>query len=255
MRAPFLVPRLRESLVATGRPWRSLDVHDEIDSTNAECLRLGEPWRVVLAEHQQAGRGRMRRAWEAPAHTSVLLSVLLPGKDAPWGWLPLLAGLAMTRAVWRVAHLELGLKWPNDVLAPADGERKVCGILCEVGNAGVVVGAGLNVDQTRAELPVPTGSSLALCGARGAAREGLVVAFLDELAAVHTGWGTPQGRPDQEDYRRRCLTIGRVVTVHTPGGAVSGRVSAVDEDGRLLVDGGQGPASYAAGDVEHMSAG
>lgn len=253
MRAPLIAPRLRESLLVADSPWRSVDVHDDIDSTNAECLRLGEPWRVVLAEHQQAGRGRLSRAWEAPAHTSVLVSVLLPGKDCAWGWLPLLAGLAMTRAVWRVAALELRLKWPNDVLAPADRDRKVCGILCEVGGGGVVVGVGLNVGQTRDELPVPTASSLALCGAGEATREDLVVAFLGELAAVHTRWGTLKGRPDQEAYRRGCLTLGRAITVHTPAGAVAGRATGIDEDGRLLLDSGQGPAPFAAGDVEHAS--
>ncbi|GMA20359.1 hypothetical protein GCM10025862_23800 [Arsenicicoccus piscis] len=47
------------------------------------------------------------------------------------GWLPLLAGLAIRSAIQR-AGVDAVLKWPNDVLAPVDGERKLCGILCEL---------------------------------------------------------------------------------------------------------------------------
>src|SRR5690606_15146102 len=87
-----------------------------------------------------------------------------------YGWIPLLAGLAMTRAVRallaggsRATADSVVLKWPNDVLI--DG-AKVSGILAELlpDGAGVVVGAGLNLSIPREELPVPTATSLTLAG-------------------------------------------------------------------------------------------
>src|SRR3546814_15164502 len=83
------------------------------------------------------------------------------------GWIPLIAGADMTRAV--AAQLAgtgntTGLKWPNDVLV--DG-AKICGILAEVvpGHTdAVVIGAGVNTTMTRADLPVSTAISFAALG-------------------------------------------------------------------------------------------
>ncbi|TPG84233.1 biotin--[acetyl-CoA-carboxylase] ligase, partial [Pseudomonas caspiana] len=167
---------LHEALVTPGQPWTGVDVHPALGSTNLEAARLAQPWRVVVTDHQQAGRGRLGRAWDTPANTSVTLSVLLPAPDQGRGWLPLATGLAVRDALAEVADVDSGLKWPNDVLLPSDGERKVCGILCELQPAGIVVGLGINVDQDRDELPVDTATSLRLAGAPDVSRERLVVA-------------------------------------------------------------------------------
>ena len=87
------------------------------------------------------------------------------------GWLPLVAGLAMTRAARALGVAGAGLKWPNDVLV---GERKVSGILAELTPHGVVVGSGLNLTQSADELPVATATSLALEGAADARRADIV---------------------------------------------------------------------------------
>ncbi len=156
MREPLQREALHEALVTSGSPWLDVDVHRELGSTNAEAARLARPFHVVVTDHQKAGRGRLGRIWETPPHTSVTLSVLLPAPDVGRGWMPLAAGLAVRDALRDVAGVEAGLKWPNDVLVPADGERKVCGILCELQPGGIVVGLGVNVDQERDELPVDT---------------------------------------------------------------------------------------------------
>ena len=74
-----------------------------LGSTNLEAARLAEPWRVVVTDHQQAGRGRLGRAWDTPASTSVTLSVLLPAPDQGRGWMPLATGLAVRDALAEVA--------------------------------------------------------------------------------------------------------------------------------------------------------
>ena len=94
------------------------------------------------ADHQSAGRGRMARHWEAPAGASVAVSVVVPMAGADRGWLPLLTGMAMARALQRVAGVPARLKWPNDVLV--DG-GKICGVLCEMvtpAAAGPAIAAG-----------------------------------------------------------------------------------------------------------------
>jgi BirA family biotin operon repressor/biotin-[acetyl-CoA-carboxylase] ligase len=255
MREPLQREALHEALVTSGRPWTGVDVHPSLGSTNAEAARLASPHHVVLTDHQQAGRGRLGRTWETPAGTSVTLSVLLPVPDDGRGWVPLLAGLAVARGIADTAAVATALKWPNDVLVPGDGDRKVCGVLCELQPTGVVVGIGINVDQAREELPVDTATSLRLAGATEVAREDLVVAVLDHLADLHERLlaGGPRRREVQDAYREACTTVGREVDLHGADGRVARvRAVGVDEEGRLLVAGDTGTYAVAAGDVVHV---
>ena len=246
---------LREALVTPGSPWQSLDVHPELGSTNAEAAQAGRLWHVVVADHQQAGRGRLGRTWEAPLGASVAVSAVLPPPPNHGGWVPLLTGLAVSRALSEVAGVQAGLKWPNDVLVAEDGWRKVCGVLCELRPVGVVVGIGINVDQRREELPVDTATSLRLCGVPGVRREQLIPAVLDHLVRLHTDLMTGCVALDRARaaYRAACRTVGMLVDVQLGSGAAHRVVAvAVDDDGRLVVRGPDGEYAVAAGDVVHV---
>jgi BirA family transcriptional regulator, biotin operon repressor / biotin---[acetyl-CoA-carboxylase] ligase len=141
----------------------------ECESTQQLLLGSGLPeGAVAVAEHQTAGRGRLGRQWAAPAGTALLVSLLLEppaGKKLPE--LSLVAAVAVAQVVEKATGLSAQIKWPNDVML---NRRKVAGILSEVSGSTVVVGIGLNVNQTRDELPsdtgVPAGSLLSLTGAR-----------------------------------------------------------------------------------------
>ena len=248
--------RLRAAVIAPGSRWSGVEHHATIDSTNARAAQVAQPWWVVTADHQSQGRGRLARRWEAPPGTSVAVSALVPLPAAGPGWVPLIAGLAVVEAVEAATGLAAQLKWPNDVLVPADGSRKVCGILCEVlptpphgpDRALVVVGTGLNIGQRRDELPVPTATSLALAGAGDVDRTALVATYLAGLAEL---LDAPR-RDTQAAYRRRCVTLGQDVALSLPDGRTrTGRAVAVDDEGRLVVEDPHGRQAWAAGDVVH----
>jgi BirA family transcriptional regulator, biotin operon repressor / biotin---[acetyl-CoA-carboxylase] ligase len=107
---------------------------------------------VAVAEEQTAGRGRLGRSWQAPAGTSVLVSVLLlpDVEPARLPELSLVAGRAVAEAILEVTGVEPTIKFPNDVLI---GGRKVAGILAESSEGRVVLGIGVNVNQTEEQLP------------------------------------------------------------------------------------------------------
>ena len=142
------------------------------DSTNrvvADRARAGAPeGLVVVAEAQTAGRGRLARTWETPPGAALTFSVLLRPKHRPeeWPWLSLLAAIGVARGLTSLGLpglgvAEVGVKWPNDVLVWDHGvERKVAGLLLERVETdrgpAAVLGIGINIDQTSAELPVPT---------------------------------------------------------------------------------------------------
>lgn len=249
-----------------------VDVYASIDSTNLEALRDPLPGRVVVADYQSAGRGRLARQWQAPARASIAVSAVLPmpaDRSADWGWLPLLTGMAMQEALADVAHVVSRLKWPNDVLVqqgvadlegtddPNAAWLKISGVLCEMvpGGGLVVIGAGANIDQERSELPVATATSLALCGAGNVRREDVAVGYLRALAGLHRTWsgGGAGLEALRAAYRSSCLTVGLEVDVHQPGGRVSrGTATGIDDTGRLIVQAGGSRSAHAAGDVVHV---
>jgi BirA family biotin operon repressor/biotin-[acetyl-CoA-carboxylase] ligase len=245
---------------AVGVRWVRIDIVDETESTNADLMRdSAAPDRSVLvAEDQVSGRGRLERRWESPPRAGLTFSVVLrPTAPIPtWGWLPLLAGVALHDAVRGVTDLDLALKWPNDLLCGPD-EEKVAGILAQTSGEAVVVGIGLNVSTTRDELPVPTATSLELCGAPDVDRTELLAAILTQLDARAAQWTDVGGDAEAcglaADYRAACATLGRQVTVTTTSRAVvTGEARGIDGDGRLQVDVGGRVEVIGAGDVEHL---
>lgn len=266
---------VKAALITPPNPWQIVDVHASVDSTNLEALRDPLPWRVVVADYQSAGRGRLARSWQAPAGTSIAVSAVVPmpaDRSSDWGWLPLMTGMAMRSALAEVANVTAGLKWPNDVLVSEGAEEadgagdpasdrgpwlKIAGILCEMVPAGglVVIGAGANITQERSELAVETATSLTLCGARNVRREDVIVRYLKELADLHRIWtaGGAGLAGLRAAYRSLCLTIGLDVDVHQPDGKVArGTATGVDDLGRLLVQAGGSSTAHAAGDVIHV---
>lgn len=237
-------------------------MYASIGSTNAEALANPTPGRVLVADHQSRGRGRLTRTWSAPAGASIAMSAVLPlpQDQVLWGWVPLLAGAAVRDALaTRVPSL--GLKWPNDILArgtETEEWRKLVGILCQstIGPEGpiVVIGIGINTDLTEAERPVDTATSLRMLGAPVAGPEPLVADVLHGLAdlerRLREGGSALADR--QGEYRRRCLTLGLAVRVELPDRTVHGTATAIDEEGRLVLRHAAGESALAVGDVVHV---
>jgi BirA family transcriptional regulator, biotin operon repressor / biotin---[acetyl-CoA-carboxylase] ligase len=264
-RPPLDVRSLNRGLVGGGL-WREIAVVDETGSTNADVAELARTGAaeglVLVAEHQIAGRGRLGRGWSAPRQSSLTFSMLLRPADVPHpalSLLPLLVGVAVAKAVGRLAEVDLGLKWPNDVQID---ERKLAGILAERVESGpssgpaVVVGVGLNVSLRADELPVPTAISLTLAGAACTYRDPLLRAILRAVADEYDRWRQAGGDGEQRLlplYRDLCVTLGRDVRVELPGDQViEGRAVDVDADGSLLVETATGRRSVTAGDVVHV---
>lgn len=232
----------------------------ETTSTNdlvVAAARAGEPsGLVVVAESQTGGRGRLDRSWESPPRAGLTFSLLLRPRGVPaarLGWLPLLVGAAAAQALADLCDLDVVVKWPNDLLV---GDRKVAGVLAEVAGDAVVVGLGINVLTTRAELPTEAATSLALESRHPVDRTPVLLAVLRAVGPAYTAWTGAGGDPAAvaAQYRDRCVTVGRAVRVLLPGQpAVVGTAVAVDDDGRLVVrdDAGRETA-LTAGDVVHV---
>jgi BirA family biotin operon repressor/biotin-[acetyl-CoA-carboxylase] ligase len=256
---------LNRSLVELAVPWREVTVVASTGSTNADALRAvaaGAPegW-ALTTDEQVAGRGRLARSWQSPPGAGIALSVVLrPAVPAHrWGWLPLMAGVAAATALSAFVPGGVWLKWPNDVVVRRGPQdlAKLAGILVERApgaDPAVVVGIGVNVGLTAAELPGAAATSVLLCSGTAPRREPVIAALLAELHARYTKLASFGGDPVasglREAYRRRSATLGRPVRLSLPADTtVEGVAVDLDDQGRLLIDGPGGPRAFAAGDV------
>lgn len=221
----------------------------ETGSTHDVARRLageGAPdGTLVLTDHQTAGRGRLKRRWEAPPGSSLLLSLLFRPSLAPHQLqrLTMICGLAVADAVEAETGLEVGLKWPNDVML---GGAKLGGILTEVGLQGgrvdyALVGIGLNVNLDPARLGTDLllpATSLSQRLGREVDRLPLLWALLQTLEGRYLA--LQSGHSPQAEWAARLVTLGHEVRVSDGDRVLEGLAEAVDADGALrlrLADG------------------
>ncbi len=245
-----------------------------LESTNdylvAEAASGAAEGVVAVADHQTAGKGRLGRRWEAPAGTNLLMSILLrPLLPAEERHLATVAtSLATADAAREVAGIELGLKWPNDLVAE-DG-RKVAGVLAEAGAAGtqpggeppaIVVGVGINVNWPTSDADlsgelVGAATSLAQLSGRPIERDALLSALLERLSPRAAMLSDPAARRRlSAELRQRSVTIGAPVRIELGSESFEGRAVDLTPAGHLVVDDGRGVRTVSAGDVVHLRPG
>ncbi|MGN0982787.1 MAG: biotin--[acetyl-CoA-carboxylase] ligase [Candidatus Limivicinus sp.] len=229
----------------------SLQVVDRVDSTNNAIKRMaaeGAPQgRVLIANEQSAGRGRMGRSFFSPPGTGIYMSLLLrPHTDAQRATLVTAsAAVAVAEAIEQLAGEPAQIKWVNDVLFHG---RKVCGILTEAAmdfETGmidyVVPGIGVNTALPAEGFPPELqGIAGAAFGAQQVPelRCRLAAAILDRFMGYYACLGS---RACYEAYKSRSVVLGKDVQLISPGReAVSARVLDIDEDFALVVRTGDG---------------
>ena len=225
-------------------------VLDRVASTNRWAMTettLGHG-AVVAALAQTEGRGRLGRTWQSPAGSlpfSLVLAPRLPPNEATL--LTLATALGVVEGIHDTCGIELGIKWPNDLLWQG---HKVVGILTEMRSdadrmARAVVGVGININtDTGRELPseiAGRATSLAAITGQSIDPAALLRRVLTRLEPVYDGlWGPHRVDARAQmmaDYRDRCITLGQTVNVTRIGHrSQTGQAIAVDEEGRLVVE-------------------
>jgi BirA family biotin operon repressor/biotin-[acetyl-CoA-carboxylase] ligase len=200
---------------------------------------------LALADFQTAGRGRLGRTWEAPAGAAILSSVLLkPPPERKIQELSLVAGVAVADALEELLGLALQIKWPNDVMLR---RTKVSGILAEARDGAVVLGIGVNVNQTRDQLP-ERGGSLRTATGREWEREPVLAAVLVALGRRYEEWVGGGLDAVYDGLGPRDFLRGRLVSVN----GTSGTAVKIDREGRLEIATGHGEVvTVESGEVSY----
>lgn len=234
-------------LAAQGRPWPApLRRFDSIVSTSdhlKEQARAGAPeWTAVLADRQEAGRGRQGHDWVSPPGNLFLSVLVRPAPDVRASLLPLLAGVAVAEALEERTGLSVRLKWPNDVLV---GDRKIGGILVEgsTGTAGLewaVVGIGVNVTLRPEDLSGglrERATSVVREAGHAVGIAPLAAAILGRLALWYPARLRGDGSGVRDAWLRRSLPWwNRPVEARSGNTVVTGVARGLDEWGGLVVE-------------------
>jgi BirA family biotin operon repressor/biotin-[acetyl-CoA-carboxylase] ligase len=201
---------------------------------------------IATTDHQTGGRGRLGRSWVEAPGTSVLVSVLLrPPAELHMPQLSLVGGLAVALAVEEALGLAAQVKWPNDVMVD---RRKVAGVLAEAREGVVILGIGVNVNQTRDELPgdaTVAAASLRTVDGIMRDREQVLALVLARLDALYADWRAGGLDTVYGDLGARDFLRGRRVSVD----GASGVAQMIARDGRLQLATDSGVVSVASGEV------
>jgi len=226
---------------------RNVEIHSSIGSTNARAKELAlsgaREGTVVIADEQVQGRGRLGRSWVSPPGKGIWMSVILrprlSSQQVPR--ITIMTAVAVANALKRSAQIDVGIKWPNDVVC---GGKKLCGILTEVHAEPevihyAVVGIGLNVNLSFEDLPEDIrdiATSLRIEKGKEFNRADIIKSILQEMEK-----GYLQGLRDDgfagllKEYERRSVILGKRIWVIGVDGQFSGYAQGFGLDGSLML--------------------
>lgn len=237
----------------------SMEVFSEIDSTSNYLLEQLCPspgrFRVALAEHQTAGRGRFERTWHSAPSSGICLSMSYTFATRPrdLSSVTLAIGASLADALEGLGVRGIALKWPNDIIV---AEGKVGGILTEVQSANpagvtVVVGIGLNVDLRHADsLPdIDRAADIASCCDQLPSRSAISAILITSLLNAITKFEAGGFAPFFDTWQRFDWLRGQQISVELPGELVPGVAQGIDIDGTLILETEAGKRRIVSGSV------
>jgi len=237
-----------------------LEIADDIDSTNAHLLAAGHAGApsgtLCLAERQSAGRGRRGRTWVSPYGANLYLSLLwrFPQGPGHLGGLSLAAGAALAQALETAGVVDIGLKWPNDLLWR---RRKLGGLLIEVaaeaqGPSLAVVGLGLNTRLRGAQIQAidqPWVDLDEILGPQGYGRNRLCALAAEALIMTLERYGREGLAPFLPLWERYDRYRGEVVEIRLGEQRIIGTQAGITTEGALRLEVAGASLTFTAGEV------
>ena len=230
-----------------------------LDSTNTKAKQLAEEGypsgTLVVAEQQDAGRGRRGRDWASPRGVGIFMTLMLKPDILPnnASMLTLVAALAVAAGIRKCTGRPAGIKWPNDIVMNG---KKVCGILTEMSAQidyvnHVVVGIGINVhNESFPEDIAPTATSLYLETGVHYRRAALIEEIWEQFERYYAVFLQTQDLSGLvKEYEAHLVNMHQSVRVIDPKEPFEGRAMGITPRGELMVDTWESRRLVSAGEV------
>ena len=121
---------------------------DEINSTNTYLRRQlqVEEFEVIIAKKQTDGKGKRDSVWISN-EGAALFSFAVKDNTELDEKITIFAGYIVYSVLKNYidSHDKLTFKWPNDIYYE---NKKICGILCEKVRNNIIIGIGININNT-----------------------------------------------------------------------------------------------------------
>lgn len=231
----------------------------EIDSTNARAKEMAAKGAaegtVVVAEKQTKGRGRKGRDWFSPVTGGIYCSLIFrpdfPPDQGPR--ITFLSAVAAAEALGRFVPSGLTVKWPNDILFNG---KKVAGILTEMTSEMdtidyAVVGIGINVNTDTFPREIrQTATSLYRETNQRFSRVAILRVYLEAMEKWYDVLRNEGFAPILKKWGAMAHIVGKAIRVEMVDKTIEGNVRAVDPDGVLILEDGDGASHrILSGDV------
>ncbi|MDF2586510.1 MAG: biotin--[acetyl-CoA-carboxylase] ligase [Anaerocolumna sp.] len=224
---------------------KRIQYYSEVDSTNRIAKELGKvPGNhgvLVLAEQQNAGRGRLGRNWNSPSGNGIWMTLVLQPNLHPGhaSMLTIVAALAVNNAIRNITGLDSFIKWPNDIVVNG---KKVCGILTEMNTINekleyAIIGIGVNVNQDNfPEELKDTATSILLEGKRSIDRIDLIADIMKHFEFYYDVFLKTENLIKLKDlYNENLVNLNRQVRILEKDMEYAGIALGINETGVLLV--------------------
>ncbi|MBU2540422.1 MAG: biotin--[acetyl-CoA-carboxylase] ligase [Candidatus Omnitrophica bacterium] len=257
---PKLLPREIKYNLNTQFIGKNIFYFDSLSSTMDKAMQLtldaAQNGTVVIAESQSKGRGRLGRSWISPKHKGIYFSLILMPKIIPQqaSILTIVIAVSVAEAIKQTCGLDPTIKWPNDILL---GDRKLGGILVEM-NAEmdiikfVIVGVGLNVSQSKTQLPTGA-TSLKVEGAKEVERVVILQTILKRIEQNYLKFTKEGSSFIIQKWRDFTSTLHSRIKVICQKEHIEGEAVDIDLDGGLLIRKDSGfVEKVMAGDVVRL---
>ncbi|MCM2371843.1 biotin--[acetyl-CoA-carboxylase] ligase [Aporhodopirellula aestuarii] len=210
--------------------------------------------RLIIADVQTAGRGRLGRTWKAQSD-GLAFSLVIQGCHE---LLSIAVGVAIAESIEHiVAPVRCGLKWPNDTWMSG---VKVAGTLIErfdttagIANSNkaiAVIGIGVNVGTSPTLDDSPATSIQESTGrwvTRAEVLSELIPTLIQKIEMCES-----DSQELLDSFRRRCVLTGELIRCSIDGRAVEGRCEGINDEGELRVRTESGELICRSGEVSRV---
>lgn len=253
--------RILSSYLSSCKLFSGCFCYDETGSTNDVCRLFGiegfPEGTLVLAESQNAGRGREGRTFYSPEDSGLYMSLLLRPKVSfsDFGLITACAATSVHQAIQETVGISTQIKWVNDLYY---NNKKLCGILAEghfIGNdAFLVLGIGVNVAMPEngyaPEISEIATSLSEIAPDKKVDRLELCAAIVQ---AFDQFYNELTDRTFLDVYRSESCVLNQDVTFVYQGKNISGKAVMIDDDARLVVETKEGKIlSLSSGEVNFL---